>query len=254
MNNSISHVFSLLLLLSALCCISACESTPQRAQHTQPSAVELENYASKQQQYDQLLDEWQTLKPGLKRLLAIEEELNLLMGQLEQLSASLDESQSNTQVVSTFPEPARAPAVAIKPFVATTPTAQPSIETQPSVAETITRKAVSDVVQTAPEITPTAPEVVQTAANFALQVAAITDIRQLPNIWQGLVKKYPNVLADLTPNFQKTNVHNTDYYRLKLGAFNTQTEASTKCADLKAAGVTCLVVNYTGSNFAQLTN
>jgi hypothetical protein len=91
-------------------------------------------------------------------------------------------------------------------------------------------------------------------ANFALQVASITDMRRLPIVWQEMMDKNRALLADMEPNFERTNVRNTDYYRLKLGGFSTEQEASRKCGSLKNAGVDCLVVGYTRSNFAQLSD
>jgi cell division protein FtsN len=210
------HIFSISL---SLLLVSGCQST---ASTSKANNSDLADYASKQQDYEQLLQEWQTLKPGISRLLAVESELNMLLGELEQLSASLNAAQNAPQV-------ATAPAA---PEPATTAYAlanQPEPEPEPEV-QSAQRKA----------------------GNYALQVASITEQHKLPEVWQQMLNKNPRLLSDLEPNFQKIHVKNTDYYRLKVGSFDTIQEASSTCSSLKAAGMSCLVVDYTGSNFSQL--
>jgi cell division septation protein DedD len=122
--------------------------------------------------------------------------------------------------------------------------------TQPVIAQAVTAPPVSEpiVAQVAP------PASVSSPANFALQLVSITERHLLPHVWQEMREKTPQLLADMEPNFQKINVRNTDYYRLKVGGFTTRNEANQKCTDLKSAGISCLVVDYTASNFLQLTN
>ncbi len=244
MNKLSNHALASVAFLTALLCLVGCQSNPQ-AKNTAANG-DAKTLAAKQQEYDQLLEEWKTLKPGLTRLLAIEGELNLLLGQLEQLSSSLEESQSPTAIAySASPSVAPAPAAVPLPADAELVTAPIAVHTlNEPVADTYT-----DEQEVAEEETVTASN-----ANFALQVASITDMRRLPQIWQEMMDKNSILLANLEPNFQKTNVRNTDYYRLKLGGFSTQQEASRKCTELKVAGVNCIVTDYTSSNFSQLAD
>lgn len=280
MNRSISHALTIIAILAAFSSLTACQSAPQTATNSGSAvSADLQAITAKQHEYDQLLKEWKDLKPGLTRLLAIEEELNLLIDQLEQLSSSLEQNQSQNKVASTptkptRPQPARAPetyapvsypvVVDVPKLVSTPVTADtepaPTLTSKLVTADTTesvseTRKDAETLNQTASSSAPevNTPEPAQ-AANFALQVASITDAHLLPQIWEQMINKNPNLLADMEPNFQKIYVKNTDYYRLKIGSFSTQQQASQKCSDLKAAGVDCLVVGYTGSNFAQLTD
>lgn len=282
MNTSISHAFTLAAALAAMIGLTACQSAPQTATNSATATpAELQSISAKQQEYDKLLQEWKTLKPGLTRLVVIEAELNLLIGQLEQLSSSLEQDQQQKKLASNQApakavraptaieqEPIAPVAYAVKvevPKLVSTPvsaepiaaaptlasqlvTAQPEAATPAAIAET--ESSTQKALETASISAPAAAE----AANFALQVASITDAHLLPHIWAQMTAKNPNLLADMEPNFQKTNVKNTDYYRLKIGSFSTQQAASQKCSSLKAAGVDCLVVGYTGSNFAQLTD
>jgi hypothetical protein len=240
----INNAFSLVVLLAALS-LSACQSNPHNNQLPSANAASL---TEKQKEYDQLLAEWKTLKPGLQRLLSIEEELKLLIGQLDQLSANLQQNQA-------------APVLAINAHNGPAPV---PVAATPSSTHYI----AAPVVQAAPAVIPSALLATETAsvtdtsnqysvqsdANYALQVASITELRGLPKVWNQMLQKNSTLLANLEPNYQKTNVKNTDYYRLKVGGFSTHGEANQKCSALKAAGVACLVVSYTSSNFAQLAN
>lgn len=245
MKTSLRHSLSLVALLSLFSSLIACSSNPM--QSSDAEATDLKSLARKQQEHDkllkrhdELLQEWSELKPGLTRLLAIEEELNLLLGQLAQLSTSLEESTASNE--STVP----APSVA---HSSPTPLAQPIHEvlTTAEIPEVIPSEAPSELAEQAEVAAPV-------DANFALQVASIPEYYRLPAIWGQLLDKNPQLLANMEPNYQKTNVRNTDYYRLKIGSFATRQDANRKCNDLKAAGMNCLVVDYTSSNFDQITN
>jgi cell division protein FtsN len=251
MNKLPNHALATVAFLSALLCLVGCQSNPQPK--NAGANADLRAIAAKQKEYDQLLEEWKTLKPGLSRLLSIEGELNLLLGQLEQLSTSLEESQGPTAIASGYsqsatPEPQTAPQPVLQavPLPADAELVTAPIAMIPSEPEATAYTDDQDFVE---KETTTASN-----ANFSLQVASITDMRRLPQIWQEMIDKNPQLLANLEPNFQKTNVRNTDYYRLKVGGFSTQQEASRKCSELKMAGVSCIVADYTSSNFAQLAN
>lgn len=181
-----------------------------------PAAGESE-LSAKQQDYETLLQEWQALKPGITRLLAIEEELNALLGELEHLQANLANAQkanASTTVAATPAAPAPAPVSTVAPVI-------------PQSAS---------------------------GGNYALQVASITEAHLLPATWKSMVNKSPELMTTLEPNFQKIQVKNTDYYRLKVGSFASIQDASRTCGKLKVAGIPCFVVDYNGSNFSQLIN
>ena len=231
MNKSINVAVCLLTLL----CLSACQSTPRQDAKTASASADTAAIAAKQQEYDQMLQEWKTLKPGLERMLAIEEEMNLLIGQLELLK-SVTQAPSN-------PAPAPAPKK--------TPASVPS----QVVAPVETAKIIPTLPAPAPAPAPAPSEVQATshgAANYSLQVASLTELKLLPKKWKQMQSKYPQLMANLEPNYQTIQVNNTTYYRLKIGAFSSAQEANQKCAELIAAGISCLPVKYTESNFSQI--
>lgn len=247
MKDSLRQVFSLLALCSVLVSLAACQSTPKQNASTANDSTTLAQMAAKQQEHDQLLKEWQSLKPGLERLLAIEEELNLLLGQLEQLSTQLESSQSTSQA-----QPARQ-QVNTQAILVESPAPQKAA-TPP--VEAITPVAVPEPEAAAPKVQKVqiSNSSNQQAGRYALQVASITEPDRLPEIWQQLQSKHPRLIANMQPNYQEVHVRNTAYYRLKLGRFASRQDANDKCNSLQAAGVNCFVVEYTDSDFAQLVN
>lgn len=241
MNKLSNHALATATLLAILLCLAGCQSNPQ----SKSASADQQSITAKQKEHDQLLEEWKTLKPGLTRLLSIEGELNLLLGQLEQLSSSLEENQSPTAIASGY-SPTSLPTPGSEPISATLITAPIAENTISEIEVTATNNEQAETIAPSPTVA--------TDANFALQVASITDMRRLPILWQEMMDKSRMLLSDLEPNFQKTHVNNTDYYRLKLGGFSTRQEASQKCNELKAAGMSCIVADYTSSNFAQLAD
>lgn len=256
--------FAVVALFAAFSCLTACQSNPAKtaSANTTTNTATQESLAAKQQEYDQLLQEWKNLKPGLERLLAIESELNLLLGQLAQLSQALEQQPQGQAQVAQVPteQPLPAAPAAVQPTPSPVGDTTDMSLTQTSVTQAETPIATSITPVALDETTTTnAPVIssqVQTTqdANYALQVASITEIEKLPRVWAQMLSKNPELLAELEPNFQKVQIKNTDYYRLKLGGFATQQQAIQKCSHLKAAGVTCLVVDYTASDFAQLSD
>ena len=253
MKKSLRHSLSLLALIGLGLGLVGCSSNPTHSSGA--AATDLKSLALKQQEHakllkrhDELLQEWSELKPGLTRLLAIEDELNLLLGQLAQLSNTLEESgaaESNTEKMVANTEQSSSAVTHYTP----TPSLHP-------VQEIV---ATADMPEFAPadissETTETRDVATQIDANFALQVASIPEYYRLPAIWNQLLDKNPQLLANMEPNYQKTNVRNTDYYRLKIGSFVTRQDANRKCNDLKAAGMNCLVVDYTRSDFEHISN
>jgi hypothetical protein len=250
-----SRIFRLMLVVSSALLMTACAGNPNKS-----------SSASNSPEVQQMLQEWKTLKPGIERILTIEEEMNLLLGQLGRLNEALDQSGSGERQVASG-------APYTETYIAESVPAQTTVPNQMMTPEPIPKQTAMPEIETtipASQPTPLAALPVETAvvqqvaqddwsrptanAQYALQVASIPDMRQLPAVWQELYAQNPDLLADLQPNFQHAWVNNKDYYRLKLGGFASQGEAQTRCRQLKSAGVSCLVSDYTHSDFTQLTN
>ncbi len=245
---NVSRAFKL-MLLPAITLLCACAS------NSPPHTAQAASVAANPQDVQQMLQEWKELKPGITRMLAIEDEMNQLLGQLGRLSNALD--TSNQQQVAGSPVNQAAPvasgAPTITPVIETAPAIKP-VASAPIISAPVAASKLVPNDRPTPENSATNSEQSSSATHFALQVASVTEKHKLPNIWQEMYSKNPQLLADMQPNFQQVYVNNNNYYRLKLGGFETQAAAAQKCRSLKAAGVFCLVVNYTQSDFAQLAN
>lgn len=243
---NVSRAFTL-LLLPAIMLLSACASNSPA-----PNA-QANSSAANPAEVQQMLQEWKELKPGITRMLAVEDEMNQLLGQLGRLSNALNESDQQQQIATTNSNNQQSlNQTSISP-VASAPVVAAAAAAPAVSASAAAEPAATDAnATTSPSQTVAAPA--HTSAKFALQLASVTDKHQLPNIWQEMYSKNPQLLADLEPNFQQVYVNNNNYFRLKLGGFDTQQAAAQKCRQLKTAGVFCLVVSYTPSDFAQLAN
>lgn len=216
------------ILLSVV--LAGCQSAPEKkvgvdlinGKHISEIAADLAVLMEKQQQHDQLLKEWQQLKPAVSRLVVVEEELSLLINQLDQFAAT---SQSANREIN---QPAANSTVVEKPVT-------PTIEIQPDV----------------PVAKVTAP-LGQSDKRFAMQLTSLSDPIRLPVVWAQLEKAHPAVFRGLEPNFEKITVSNADYYRLKVGAFSNKQQAVERCTQVKALGINCLVTNYVASDFNAL--
>lgn len=221
-----------------------------------------------------MLQEWKTLKPGLQRMLVIEEEMSQLIGQL----ALLADATQNTQATSTPAVVAAAPVTApAAPALTktTADTAELSAASEPEPAKLASAPTHTSTLALVPASAPasipapamaaspapaptpepeTSDKTAQNSdsANYSLQVASLTELKLLPKKWQEMRNTHPQLLADLTPNFQAIKVNNTTYYRLKIGGFSTMQDANKKCSELQSAGISCLPAKYSESNFAQI--
>ncbi len=226
--NKLTPVYQALCVTALTSILMACQSAPQskagvdviNGQHIEQVAADLKILMDKQQQHDQLLKEWQQLKPALSRLVVIEEELNLMISQLDQFATS--SATANTE-----------PAVS-----------------EPTTNATVAASSqVTAPVKVEPSVTNNAEH---TEKRFALQITSLAEPLRLPVVWEQMKKKHPAELAGLEPNYEKISVSNTDYYRLKIGAYDTKQQAVQGCNKLKALGINCLVTRYVASDFAEL--
>ncbi len=191
--------------------------------------------AQMQQQFD-------TLKPTIERLVAIEGDLNELVSQLfklaDQPSASPAPPAAAARAVTTAPAPAGGAPLSILPPGAQRPPAQVAAATQPAAA------------------TPPAPVAAAAAAlatpaagnSFALHLASYRQIATAQAGWQELLKAMPTALSGLKPN---TSVFENGaagkYYRLEAGPIASRTDADNRCKTIKATGQFCTVVSFAGA-------
>ncbi|MEI5638151.1 MULTISPECIES: SPOR domain-containing protein [unclassified Pseudoalteromonas] len=80
---------------------------------------------------------------------------------------------------------------------------------------------------------------------FAIQLASTTNYTKAKHTYKKLKKKLPAQFQHSEVNIEQVRIKNTDYYRLKLGAFQDKAAAFKGCQKLKNIGLNCLVSHYT---------
>ncbi|WP_102795097.1 SPOR domain-containing protein [Bowmanella denitrificans] len=218
-----------LLPLVGIFTLMACQSAPSphpddaNAEQEQLKA-ELAILKQKQQKYDAVVDEWQDMREGLQRLLVVEEELGLLIEQLDRMTMSED-----NQAAKPRSEPVQVAAQKTSDQQALEQRAP-----QSESAESSSAIPTAEKFRLESDLTP----------QYALQLTAVTSPSRLKTLWQDLRNKHPMLLAEMPANYEHVKVKNTDYYRLKVGAFTTEQAATKHCTALKAQGLSCIVNQY----------
>lgn len=220
--------------------------------------------------------EWQQLKPSLKRLVALEGDLKSLIGELAALketeqatlpaenvevdtitkqdfdeklvnatnaSEVVDEVTSNVPITPVPPEPVET-AQAVAPVTSTdrTDTAITAITEGAAIgSEVLADAAINEKTMAAKDL------------GFALQLASLTSHTAAVNTWSRYILKQQQ-LTNYLPLIEKVTVNGKLYHRLKLAGFSTKTEAKSMCASISQAGIQCYSTNTNGELLQMLAS
>lgn len=224
------YMYICLLLVS----MAGCKSTSM----DKPETVELTK-----NEYLQLIEvseQWQEAKDGIQRLLAVESDLKMLIGELDVLVKAQTKEQKQ------YAQKARRDEAFIEPVALID---KPSSSV--SVIEKTNVVSISAIDSKAADQHKKAVENKTVTANYALQVAAVTEQERLQKLLAAVVKKAPEA-QDLAVNIEVKNIKKQQYYRLKLGAFSDKLAAQTQCERFKLKQVSCIVSYYTKQTHAGL--
>ena len=106
----------------------------------------------------------------------------------------------------------------------------------------------SNVAQENTDVTPPATESILKSdqAFFAIQVAAFNSEAKLNTELANLKRKIPAFFnTNLAVNIETKVIKTNTFYRLKLGAYKTNKQATTACEALKQQKINCFVTYYT---------
>lgn len=136
--------------------------------------------------------------------------------------------------------PPPAEAESLRPQTVEEPVAvkkEESVKEQPAKEETPTEEAKAKEEPAAQS------EPVKTAGDYYVQLGSFKEKARAEEGWKNLLKKYPDLLKDLTSKIAQGEVPGKGvYYRLQAGQVS-QARAKEICASLKAAGnAGCMVV------------
>ncbi len=217
--------------------LSGCSSTTKPSElaainqkDTRVSADELAQLKASSQQ-------WQSAKEGVERLLIIEEDLRLLISQLN--AVVKEESNSNeaekTPIVSPLKKIEKTPQMLSSSVI--------------SQAEKPVLKTEVDETNKVKKRTPASSdkaEYIPSTALYALQVAAVTDKTRLKQSLNEIKNKSPELFqGPFIANIENVDIGGVTFYRLKLGAYETQANAKVGCDNLKKREINCVVSHYT---------
>jgi septal ring-binding cell division protein DamX len=179
--------------------------------------------------YPQHLQEWQTLKPSIERLVAIEGELKMM---LEQLSDIIDNQNSTVETGSLI-------------------SSVVSESQQETSFDNTEQNAVIGAKQPQETSQNTKIDKIQktSSKNYAIQLFSLKDKYGLQSNLDALINKHPDILETLPPIIEEIRVNSTKYYRMKVGNYDNQKDANKACARLQSLQTPCMVVNAGGVKF-----
>ncbi|WP_281560435.1 SPOR domain-containing protein [Thalassomonas sp. RHCl1] len=191
--------------------------------------------------FEEHLHEWQDIKPGLERLVAIEGELTELIGQLNEIvqdnenaaqAAAAQQTASQSQPkTAPAPKPAQLPAVTAKADIEPAAVKQTPTQQQKAPAREAEQKG---------------------ALYYSLQLYSLSNHKQVRPTWYRLQHKHPALLGKLDAVFEKIKVNNNLYYRVKAGKFTASAKADAICSQLKALGTQCIPTEFKGKPLSEL--
>jgi hypothetical protein len=225
------NFIALYLVITAMFLFNGCSSSIwadlEGKQPDKPVSQEIES--STNYDYKQHLLEWQTLKPSIERLVAIESELTIMIEQLTNIidnQNSMVETGSMNRLVTSESQSISTP-LKTEPVVML-PTKQPQ--------KTIQNTTLNNIPKSSPK-------------NYAIQLFSLRDAGGLKSNLETLINKHPLVLATLEAIVEEASVGNTIYYRMKVGNYDNQNNAIEVCARLQLLQTSCMVVNANGVKF-----
>ncbi|TMO74453.1 hypothetical protein CWC20_11020 [Pseudoalteromonas aurantia] len=233
-----------LLTLSVVGCQSTSTNKPEIVELTKKEYLEL----------IEMSGQWHESKEGIQRLLSVEGDLRMLIGQLDVLVK--EETYSKKPVVASSPlnkkfieiptalddkrgsPPAFENTQKDNPIMALKPVQKTQAEK--AILSTGTKNELAKIA-----LPTTQPlEAKQVPALYALQVAAVTEQERVQKSLDAVVKKVPDA-EKLAVNVEMKNIREQQYYRIKLGAFSDKVTAQAQCDRLKLKQVSCIVSYYT---------
>jgi hypothetical protein len=242
----IQLLYVLILVLN----VTGCKSTST----DKPEIVELTK--KEYQALIEMSEQWRKSKEGIQRLLSVEGDLRVLIGQLDVLVK--EETYNTNQTIATNNQgEKRADSKTprdnkrdSKPNLETAQVDSPPIVVAMRAKENIKLdkpESNSDTqTHSVQKVPPDKPSLKtnKPKAIYALQVAAVTEHDRVKRSLDAVVKKAPEA-EKLAVNVEVKNIKQQQYYRLKLGVFSDKLAAQAQCDRLKLKKVNCIVSYYT---------
>lgn len=154
-----------------------------------------------EEQLKSMYREWRELKQELMAVVNLDSEISSLKSQLAQQSEALAAIQSAQQ------------------------------EMTDTMKSSMQKPAMMDNMQNS----------MSANGAFSLQIAAASSIKAAEQAWRGQLRRFSSFLSSYTPQYSKLQTRNGEFYRVKVGSFETKEQASNSCASLQRMGGQCMV-------------
>lgn len=204
------------------------------AQEQQQSAFTPEAMQAMQVRLSEHLDEWNEMKPALKRLIKSEQDLTLIIAALDKMSPlAAQPSEKQLLEKTTLTLPAKTEKKKPNVVAKKTEEAKPA----PVLKKTETKVAA---------INPPKKTAKKTKSNkrVAIHLASYKKANNAVRGWSVLAHKYSGILKNRKPLSQKVTINNKLYIRLLAGSFESQESAQKACSTLKSQQQYCHIVTY----------
>ena len=142
----------------------------------------------------------------------------------------LSRINQKSRIVAADPKPPQVKVVAVEPLPDAEPVSHPAEAEQSKAMEPADPPATD----------PAAAEPV-TLTGWGIQLSSARDEKLAWGTWNKLKSRH-DILADLKPMVQRADLGSKGvYYRLRLGGFDSSTDARSLCSKLKSRGIACFV-------------
>ena len=180
-------------------------------QQTMTLLAMLESYDSHQD----AIEAWQSSRTSLVRLVELESDLKLLITQLNSLNQAVEQNPKQNPKQSSY-QTTGVPSDGIKTSVEHAATQD--------LAKPVSKVAVNS----------------RLAVGFTIQLTALISLDDVHTYWRNVKRKHTTMFAKAAPFYEQvTAADGTELFRLKVGVFDTETEAVALCRDFTQAGGTC---------------
>lgn len=231
-----SYKAKMLLPCILLVTIGGCSSAPSKEQQSLTNQLDIVDLKRQLQEHK---GDWEEVRPGIRRLIAMESDLKTLIGELSQLAALPDVPQRSvtSNVVPSAAVPYSKPAEEVVASSALKPFSSPDAD--------------SIIPSNSNEISPTGASVGDSVAQvdmpeFGIHLVSFKNEERLKRSWMGLEGSFNSRWPGKSPLMQRVAVRGADYYRLIVGPFAGHDNAKAVCDELKRSKQYCSVTSYTG--------
>ena len=179
------------------------------------------------------LDEWNEMKPALKRLIKSEQDLTLIIAALDKMSplaAQPSEKQLLEKTTLTLPQKTEKKKASV--------VAKKTEKKKPSVVVKKTGAKVAAIKK------PKKQQAVKSDKHFAIHLASYKKAENALRGWSVLEHKYSGILKNKKPLSQKVTINNKLYIRLLAGNFESREAVQQACRTLKNTKQYCHIVTY----------